>query len=362
MTNRLAVRALLLALALTLPAPRRAAAQTAATLLHNARLQLEDIQPDSAAALLGRVVDPRSNAGTAEQVRAWTLMGIAELMRGNVAGGRRAFRRALERDPSLRLDTLAYLHSDIRQAFAAERELVARPAAEPDSAPPLLLGVRVASDTTIIETTGRFVFDVLPRRRATIVASIAPASDVRVTPVWADTETISSSGTFGWDLRRRGAAAQPGRYTLRVTAVDSAGHAAAPITRTLVVSRLTTDTLDMPDPPDYGAPAVLRSRRLPVVAAGVALGAGAIAMTALAGNSSLNSGRSDGMRFVVAGAVSTAAIVGFLTGAPARTLPPSPARIAQLRAEHEQEVRDAAAENRRRLAAAPLRIRVEGAR
>src|SRR3954469_2418777 len=102
-------------------AVRPASAQTPRQLLDAARGQLEDIQPDTAAVLLVRVLDRRSNASPSEQIRGWTLLGIAELMRNHPTVARQAFRRALERDANLRVDSLAYLHSDLRQVFAAEQ-------------------------------------------------------------------------------------------------------------------------------------------------------------------------------------------------------------------------------------------------
>ncbi len=43
-------------------------------------------------------------------------------MRNRPIVARQAFRRALERDANLRVDSLAYLHSDLRDVFATEKD------------------------------------------------------------------------------------------------------------------------------------------------------------------------------------------------------------------------------------------------
>src|SRR5690349_2105070 len=111
-----------LAFALLLAGVLPARAQTASSLLEGARAQLEDVQPDTAAVLLVRVLDRRTGATPSEQLRGWTLLGIAELMRNREVVARQAFRRALERNADLRIDSLAYLQSDVRLVFASEKE------------------------------------------------------------------------------------------------------------------------------------------------------------------------------------------------------------------------------------------------
>src|SRR3954468_1882424 len=100
----------------------RAQAQTPAQLIETARGRLEDVQPDSASALLVRALGNTASVSPSDQLRGWTLLGIAELMRGHPSVARQAFRRALERDATLRIDSLAYLHSDLRQVFALEKD------------------------------------------------------------------------------------------------------------------------------------------------------------------------------------------------------------------------------------------------
>lgn len=81
MIERSPFRLSLLATAIIACSAASAQAQSTTMLLEDARAQIEDIAPDSAASLLVRVLDRRMNAGTADQIRAWTLLGVVELMR-----------------------------------------------------------------------------------------------------------------------------------------------------------------------------------------------------------------------------------------------------------------------------------------
>lgn len=334
--------------------PRAARAQAPGVLVEAARTQLENIQPDTAAALLQRVVDPRTNAGAGEQLRAWTLLGVAELMRGRTQAARFAFRRSLDRDPQLRVDSLAYLHSDLRRVFAAERDAVRL-----DTDPPALIGLRTAADTSVMPAEGRFIIEVQPRRRAKVLASVAPARGGDA--IWSDSITVNLVGQFEWDLMTGSTPLAPGRYILRMSATDPvSGRALQPITRTFTVAHTAVDTLDSPPPPtDQLLPDTIVKRSTSTLVAGLALGAGAIALTSVMGNNDLNSGGSGNGRYLVAGTVSVAAITAFFAGRHSRPAPANVSYNQQLLSEYDDRVRDTANENRRRVAAAPLRIRMQ---
>ena len=69
-------------------ASRVAVAQSpAGRLVEEARAQLDELNPDSAVVLLTWALDATGGATVREQVRGWTLFGIAELMRGNTQAG-----------------------------------------------------------------------------------------------------------------------------------------------------------------------------------------------------------------------------------------------------------------------------------
>ena len=338
-----------------------ARAQSASQMLEGARAQLEDVQPDTAAALLIRVLDRRTSASAAEQLRGWTLLGIAEMMRGREVVARQAFRRALERDANLRVDSLAYLQSDVRQIFAAEKE--AYRIENTDDAP-LTVAMRMSTDTTIVPFQGRYAIEVRPRRRARVTASLTPVGAESAEPLWSDTTMASPVGIFTWNLSTGGAVIRPGRYALRVTAWDNSSRAPATSIRTLVISRLPVDTLVAPTMPDDSLLSeTQRARPASGLLAGVALGAGAVAITTLVGNKDLNSaGSAEPARYIVAGAISAAAILGFLTSKREKPVPENIAFNQDLRDRYERMQNEMTAENHRRMAAAPMRIRMEAAR
>ncbi len=348
----LTCRAALAALAALLPAATLAAQATSST-IEAARSQIENIRPDSAIALLRRVPPTR---GMPTEPRYWTLMGIAELLRGQDTDAQAAFRRAIDADLALRVDSLTYLHSGIERAFNAAR-IEQRRAMGPASP----VGVFVAGDTVLAPWQGRLLIELRPRLRSRVVLTVAPERD-RGQVMWSDTLDVGAVATVAWDLQAQGDIVPPGRYVLRVGGVDVLRRVMPTAERTLVVSRMPVDTVggatDGDVPPAVAAPRLERGSpgRLLV---GAALGIGAASLTALAGNRSLNDGFQDRGRFVVAGAVSGAAIIGFLTGQKRRQLEPPPAPPARDLTPRERLIAD---ENARRRATAPVRIQTGGAR
>ena len=331
-------------------APRGAGAQNGgggASLVEVARAQLDLIQPDTAAAILLRALDSRASTAQ-EQLRAWTLLGIAELMRGRQQAARFALRRAIERDPQLRVDSLGYLHSDLRRVFASERENIRL-----DIEPPALVGVRTTVDTTI-PSGGRLVVDVAPRRRVRLSATITPNG--RNDPVWTDEQLVNAAGAFEWDLTAGGAPVAPGRYLLRIQAADPLGRI-QPATRTVLITRTSVDTLATPELSETELlPDSVPVRPARSIIAGAALGVGTLALASLVGNDELNGG--SGARYVVAGTVSVAAIMGFLKGRQRRYSPANAMYNDEVIARHNARVMEVNDENQRRLASAMLRVRI----
>jgi hypothetical protein len=127
-----------------------------------------------------------------------------------------------------------------------------------------------------------------------------------------------------------------------------------------MISRVAVDTLTPPGAEDatLPPPAPRLTRGSPErLLIGAALGIGAASLTSLAGNREINSGFSDRSRFVVAGAISGAAVIGFLTGERrVEAPPPQPERQAT------EPERVIAEENARRRATAPVRIQTGGGR
>jgi len=206
---------------------------------------------------------------------------------------------------------------------------------------------------------GRLVLEVQPRRRVRVAATITPVG--RNEPVWADSQTVNMSGAFTWDLMTAGVPVAPGRYTLRVTATDPTGRSIQPVVRTLLVTRGPVDTLATPELADSQLlPDSVPVRRGQTLLAGVALGAGALALSSALGSNELGSGGNG--RIVVAGTVSVAALIGFLNGRKYRHVPTNAMYNDEVLAHHNAQVMEVGDENQRRMASAPIRVRMQTAR
>ncbi len=344
------------ALVAVLAMPRPAMAQRADTLVEAARGRLDQLDPDSAFRLLQRALGAGDSAGPV-RVRAFTLVGITELLRGNRLASRRAFELAIRLDPALSIDTLADLHSDARVVFGEARTAVG----------PLTRVFAVAldlpADTVVRPGQDRLRLEVRPTARARVAFTLAPIETPQVL-VWTDTQTVDLVGRSLWDLATPDGGHVPdGRYVLRVTATDAAQDAAAPIERILFISRAAVDTAAHPPafdsslllPPTLRIPRSSPSR----LVFGGALGVGALVTPSLLGSGDVGGG--SGRAVVIGGVVTVAAIVGFLAGHRDRPLPENVDHNRQLLDGDANQRGVVAAANARLLAAAPIRVLVESA-
>ncbi len=360
--KRLALCALLIGAALLPAMPALAQAPA----LDAARAQLENIKPDSAFALLSSYTPPR---GTALETRYWTLLAFAQLLRGQEGEAQRAFRNALDVDASLTIDSLTYLQSDAARIFAAAKTDLRRALGAP-----LPVTVITPADTTFPPFEGRLPIELRPHLRSRVVVTIAPERD-RLNYVFADTEDVVAAATTAWDLQEDGRVVPAGRYVLRVTAIDALHRAAPAVERLIVLSRLPVDTIVPPadlTAETSDAPSALEQAPAPGVSGGssrlllgAAFGLGAVTLNALTGNHALNSGGADHSRYLVAGAVSAAAIIGWLSGhhpaapaaVPVAAAPPPPSSEETERADALHRI---ALENARRRSMAPVRVQTGG--
>lgn len=338
--------------ALLLALPGALSAQATSSTIEAARAQIENIRPDSAIRLLRRVEPPR---GMPTETRYWTLMGIAQLLRSDQAQALEAFRHAIESDMALRVDSLTYLHSDVDRVFTAARVEVRRA-----MGPASPVGVALAMDTVLAPWQGRLLIELRPRLRSRVTVAVAPEAD-RSLVLWADTQDVGVVATVAWDLQARGDIVPPGRYVLRVSGVDVLRRTMPITERQLTITRVPVDTLvsdgrEMAAPLSAPEPALERGSPSRLLV-GAALGVAAAGITALAGNRSLNAGFRDRSRYMVAGAVSGAALIGFFTGSPRRSADPP---IPQPFPDGPRSDRMIADENARRRATAPVRIQTGG--
>ena len=363
-------RLVLVMLLLVAVAPAARGQTRVAALVRDARAQLEALNPDSAVVLLEQALAPGMNATPAEQLRAWYLYGIAQMGKDppNLPSAQLAFRQALQRDPTLRIDSLDHLAVDVARQFNAERAAVAVTQAPgaPRVVERLTVAVQVPADTALSVADGRLPITPRPSRRARGVVTVSPA-DAPTAVVWSDTLPAGSTGALGWDLRtREGALATPGRYSMRVTAVDSAGEVSATIERVLEVSRVAADTQPLPPPlaPSAFAPETLRLRRGSpgAVLIGAGLGAAAALLPSALGRTELNQGLSgDGTAYVVAASVTVAGLAGFLGGRRVQPMPENALRNTELLRRDEASRAAIQAANALARENAPVRVRLEGA-
>jgi len=284
-------------------------------LIATARAMMDSLASDSAVTLLQLALRSESNATPAEQVRAWTLFGINQLILGDVQLGRQGFRRALSIDPTLQADSLASLHSDLLREFGAERAALG-----PVRAAPMTVQVALAGDTVVPVTEGRLVYAVRPARRARVVATVT-AGDSSGAVVRADTATVTGDIVLGWDLRNRaGALVAPGRYTLRLVAADTTGENAARRDYALTLQRARVDTTALPSaqpPASAFVPETVQVRGSSpsVLLRGAVFAAAAVGLPMVLGNPELRASLgNDAKSYIAAGAVSLAGLYGFLRG------------------------------------------------
>ena len=314
----------------------------AAELIAAARVLMDEMQNDSAAALLQLAVRSEARASPEERVRAFTLFGIIQLVAGSAPAARQAFRQALILDPTLRVDSLAYLRSDLVQEFNAERaataliEQVVAPAPEapkeqppPQPAPPapMVFEVEHPADTVVDFADGALLLNVRPERAARFVLSIIssdrPGGELigpRTHEIWADTTLVGDQEQLGWDFRVAGQPVAPGRYLVQVTASDSAGGGAVREERILLLERVPVDTQPVPvlglEPHELVAETLtVRGGPASGMLLSILVAGAAVALPTALGNKEMSSatGR-DARSFIAVGAVALGGLYGLISG------------------------------------------------
>ena len=344
--------------------PQSARAQTEASrLIQQAREEIDALNVDSAFAILERAL--RRAPTAAERVRAFALLGITQLSRDDRVGARSAFEQALRLDATLRVDSLAELHTDVRAVFGEVRIALGITDARRDASVAssgLSVAVEIPVDTTVPAIGGLLRVTTQPNFDARVLLSVR-AVDTPGPLLWADTSESSGAATSTWNLRGPdGEIVAPGRYVLRVSASDSVGRSSPAVDRLLVVDRSPVDTLDSPAPLGPMAPeSVHLIRGSPLsLAAGLVVALSAVALPSVLGNAELQSGASYPSSIAVGAVVGAASVVGFVRGSRVRQLPGNVLLNSQTREQDAAERRRIELENVRRREAAPIRVQVEG--
>lgn len=208
-----------------------------AVYLDAARTRIDRLEPDTAASLLGHAL--RMDLSPARRVRGYTLLGVAELMRGRKGEARAAFRTALEIDPKLNLDSLGDLQADVVAVFRQAQKIAAGDTASFSSPLPPPSGARVRiyfpQDVTL-RVGESFPVQASVSFSARLQISVARLESPTLT-LWSASFEGSDVQTARWDLRsRNGMTLGPGSYLLRVDALDSAGTVHSVLERQLNLS------------------------------------------------------------------------------------------------------------------------------
>lgn len=290
--------ALLLALLLTALAAGPARAQTPAEWLARGVRAYQDLDYDSAAARLRTALD---SAGTpalsdSERVRTLVYLGATELYREHRDSASAAFGRLLLLDPRYRPDQLVF-SPEVSSLFQEVR-LTTR--AVTVAAPPV----------TRIATAGdRFVVWLYAASYHPVDVAVLRGNGVPLRGLYSG--GVGDSLQVLWDGRGDGgAAAETGRYVLRVDSRSGEGRVVRSVELPLDVTRERGDTLPLPPPPPD---ALLRPEHTVAGNGARALATGLVGAAVTLILPSVVSSGSTGMgeRFAVAGALGAAGIVGY---------------------------------------------------
>jgi hypothetical protein len=279
---------------------------------------------------------------TALRATALLYLGATEVYRGRVDSAQAFFSQLVRLDPSYRVDRLVF-PPEVTNVFDAARRVT--PA----------VGGRFPRESRFQAGTPGFAPVLLGSTFHQIRVEVQQPDASVLRRVYAGPVTDSLAVT--WDGRSvEGQPLASGGYFLVVTSLDAQGEIVRILRVPLDVTNLGADTLPIPLLPEAELlperQAGASGRR--ALIGGILLGVTTVALPSLlASDGSLSAGR-----YAVGGAMVALGVVGFLRG---RAEVPIEANIAvndSIRADWQRRADDAQVENARRLAAAPLRIRV----
>ncbi len=326
--------------------PQAAPAQTATEQLAQGVRAYQNIDYDGAAVAL-RAALARSGPGElsdSERVRALVYLGATDLFGGGRDSAVAAFGRLLLLDPRYRIDQLVF-PPEVTGLFQQVR-MTTRAAA------------LVVPAATQLRTARDRLYGWL------YVASFHPVDVGVVNPAGALVRMLYQGGIgdslqIAWDGRAAdGTPVNTGQFLIRVDSHGTDGRIVRSVGVPLDVTQVPNDTLLSPPPlPDSAF-------KPESVAAGSGLGplltglAAAVAVVALP---SLVAGNANGMgeRFVVAGALGIAGVVGFPLQRRPRPLPENIAANEALRLSWQRQADSVRAENAARLRSPTLVIRAQ---
>jgi hypothetical protein len=333
-----------MALVAALIALAPAAAQTPTALMDQAVQAYGDLSLDDAAWLLRRALSLGGSQGLAdpERVRALMYLGATEVLRNNPDSAGAAFRTLIFLEPRYQPDQLIF-PPDVTTVFETVRgqtkTVVLRVPRETD--------IRLGADRL-----SAWAYASSPHE----ISGEITYEDGRLARILYN-GPVGDSLRLQWDGRdANGRPVGSGRFLLSVTSRDAAGQMIRLTRLPLDVDVRLRDTIPHPEPP---ADSLLlpetytRRPSLEALIGGLAVGAAVMALpSAIAPEADVTGGR-----FAVAGAVTIAGIVGFVTRRPGEPIRANVAANDLLRQAWRDSVDVVARENANRRADVRLRIR-----
>jgi len=276
---------------------RPARAQTPVELLNRGIRAYQNLDYDSAAAILSSALDrPGRALADSDRVRGLVYLGASELYRDRRDSAAAMFGRVLRLDPRYRIDQLVF-PPEITGLFQQMR-LVTRAVTV------------IVPPQAELHAPG----DALPI--ALYATTFHPVDVAVLRPDGTPLRTLYQGGVgdslvIRWDGRAAdGSPPDSGRYRLQVASHGGDGRVVRSVAIPLDVSRVRRDTLPWPAPvPD----SLILPEQAPGRSGVGALGAGFAAALAVVVLPSVVAGSASGAgtRFVVAGGLSVAAVLGF---------------------------------------------------
>lgn len=335
--------------------------------LEQAKQHILNLNADSAAPLLLRVIDPSSGAGGSQRSWAFALLALVRLAEQNSDAAQQMFRQALGQDPRLPGDSIRALldldsQADVvyQQALTWWRNQQAGPIGVARDT--FAIEFYVSPDTTLRRPSDSLAVTSMPARPARTVLTVRTVDPPAVVFRSDTLAAAAASPLIKWLPRdAEGRPLRDGSYTLELTGVDQAGAPGRPASWTMQLRAVQADTQPFPRP--LGESAFLpettqvRSRSTATLLAGAGLGVAAALLPTAFGQSNLNSGLSgDGTAYLVAGGVAVAGVVGFLNGRREEFSPQAAAHNDSLRTRYSADSLRVATGNARARLQRPIQL------
>jgi len=334
------------ALAVTVATPRPAAAQDATHAVASAVEAYQNLDYETAAALLRRVLAVEAPSPDtipdALRPKALTYLAASDFYRGRRDSADAVFRRLIREDPRFRPDPLIF-PPEVTAVFESQRRAIKVVAVEPPA------------DTTLRVGRDQYPIRMYASSFHEVVVALEHTDGRFLRGIYAG--PIGDSLTVNWDgLDSAGAPPGDGPLVLTVTSRPTPGGEVVRVVRVPLDIRAThADTLPWPGLPDTA----LLPERATSGPAMRALGGGllgAAAVLVLPSVMASGAHASDG-RFVVVGALTVSGIAGFLGHRPGTPLPDNVVRNTERRALWQRQIETTKQENARRRTAVLERIR-----